>query len=666
MTETILITGGTGFIGSHTCVELIKRGYHPVIVDDLSNSSRDVLEGIRRITGERVPFYEQDVADYEGLSRVFEDHPIQAVIHFAGYKAVGESKEKPLSYYCNNLNSTLSLLKCMDRFGVRRLVFSSSATVYDSLRHTVLTEETDRWCTNPYGWTKFMSEQIIEDYIKTRPESAAVLLRYFNPVGAHESGEIGEAPNGIPQNLMPFVTQVAVGIRPKLAVFGGDYDTPDGTGVRDYIHITDLARGHVAALGYSRKQEGCAGFNLGTGKGTSVLQLVKTFSEVNGVEIPYEITDRRPGDVGIYYADTRLSEEQLGWKAELGLEEMCASSYRWQKKAWDCYRGERVSRNMDLAWLEVAINVDSKDLDEVSGKLINAGVSGLVVEDEEEFRAFLEENRAYWDYVDDALLEAMQGVTRIKLYVTDDEDGKKQLEKYLAAAPLPYTTRRLRENDWAYSWQKYYHPMKVGGRLYIVPEWERGNALPEGRVPVYLNPGLSFGTGSHASTQLCLEGIEEQIHGGERVLDLGSGSGILSIAALNLGAAFVKAVDIDLKAVDVARENGALNGIGHDRYQLLEGDLLSDEALFSELLKDKYQVVLANIVADVIVPLCEPATRLLEPGGVFICSGIIEERSDDVKTALEKTGYTILERKEKNGWVSYVARWSDASKDAAT
>lgn len=318
---------------------------------------------------------------------------------------------------------------------------------------------------------------------------------------------------------------------------------------------------------------------------------------------------------------------------------------------------ERVCRKMDLAWLEVAMTVESKDLDEVSGKLIHAGVSGLVVENEEEFRTFLEENRSYWDYVDEALFSSMQGVSRVKFYVTDDEDGKKQLEHYLAAVPLPYTLHRLKENDWAYSWQQYYHPMKVGERLYIVPEWERGEEVPEGRVPVYLNPGLSFGTGSHASTQLCLEGIEEQIHGGERVLDLGSGSGILSIATLNLGAAFVRAVDIDPKAVDVAYENGALNGIGRDRYQVLAGDLLSDEALFSELAKDTYQMVLANIVADVIIPLCEPVTKLLEPGGVFICSGIIEERSDDVERALSRNGYAVLEKKERNGWVSYVTKW---------
>lgn len=331
--ETILITGGMGFIGSHTCVELMEQGYAPIIVDDLSNSNIEVLDGIRRITGKTVPFYQLDVADETALSAVFADHPIDAVIHFAGFKAVGESKEKPLHYYSNNLNTTLTLLSCMDRFGVSRIVFSSSATVYDAVHHTVLTESTDRWCTNPYGWTKFMSEQIISDYVTTRKQASAVLLRYFNPVGAHESGEIGEAPNGVPQNLMPFVTQVSVGIRPKLSVFGADYDTPDGSGVRDYIHITDLARGHVAALQYSNEHTGCEGFNLGTGRGISVLELVETFSRVNHVEIPYEITDRRAGDVGMYYADTTRAEQVLGWKAQLSLEDMCTSSYHWQRKS---------------------------------------------------------------------------------------------------------------------------------------------------------------------------------------------------------------------------------------------------------------------------------------------------------------------------------------------
>ena len=331
--ETILITGGMGFIGSHTCVELIREGYRPIIVDDLSNSSPQMLEGIRRITGVSVPFYQLDVAD-EALSQIFQEHPIDAVIHFAGFKAVGESRTSPLPYYCNNLNTTMNLLKHMGRHGVTRLVFSSSATVYDSMRNVVLTEETERgYCQSPYGWTKFMSEQIITDYAMANPGTAAVLLRYFNPVGAHESGEIGEAPNGVPQNLMPFVTQVAVGLREKLSVFGGDYETPDGTCIRDYIHITDLARGHVAALDYAQKQPGAESFNLGTGHGVSVLELVQAFQQANGVELPYEITDRRPGDAPMYDADTKKAEEILGWRAQLGLEEMCRSAYTWQKNS---------------------------------------------------------------------------------------------------------------------------------------------------------------------------------------------------------------------------------------------------------------------------------------------------------------------------------------------
>ena len=331
--ETILITGGMGFIGSHTCVELINAGYRPIIVDDLSNSSPEILEGIRRITGVLVPFYQMDVAD-EALSQIFTEHSIDAVIHFAGFKAVGESREAPLAYYCNNLNTTMNLLKQMGRYGVTRLVFSSSATVYDTMRHVALTEETERgYCQSPYGWTKFMSEQIIADYARAHPETAAVLLRYFNPVGAHESGEIGEAPSGVPQNLMPFVTQVAVGLRERLSVFGGDYETPDGTCIRDYIHITDLARGHVAALRYAQTHPGAESFNLGTGHGVSVLELVHTFQRVNEVEIPFAITGRRAGDAPMYYADTQKAAEHLGWTAQLSLEDMCRSSYTWQKKS---------------------------------------------------------------------------------------------------------------------------------------------------------------------------------------------------------------------------------------------------------------------------------------------------------------------------------------------
>ncbi len=331
--ETILITGGMGFIGSHTCVELLQKGYDVVIADNLVNSSSAVLDGIHRITGKHVPFYETDVRDKAGLRAVFQGHAIGAVIHFAGLKAVGESKEKPLLYYQNNLNSTMTLLECMAEFQVDRLVFSSSATVYDAAQGPVLTEGTPLWCVNPYGWTKFMSEQIIRDFAATRPGFSAVLLRYFNPVGAHESGEIGEAPAGIPNNLMPYIAQVAVGALPHLNVFGDDYDTPDGTGVRDYIHVSDLARGHVAALDYSRRHTGAEEVNLGTGHGVSVLEMVKTYEQVNQVKIPYVMAPRRPGDAPIYYADTQKANQVLGWKAERTLSDMCASSYLWQRKS---------------------------------------------------------------------------------------------------------------------------------------------------------------------------------------------------------------------------------------------------------------------------------------------------------------------------------------------
>lgn len=311
---------------------------------------------------------------------------------------------------------------------------------------------------------------------------------------------------------------------------------------------------------------------------------------------------------------------------------------------------------MDLTWLEVSINVDAADLDDLSGRLIANGVPGLVVEDEEEFHRFLEENRQYWDYVDDELLEHMKGVTRIKFYVTDDEDGKTALARYLADLSLPYETATLKEQDWAHSWQKYYHPMQIGEMLYIVPEWEKTAAVPDGRVPLYLNPGLTFGTGSHASTQLCLEGVETYSRKGGEVLDLGCGSGILSIAALALGAHFATAVDIDPKAVGVAYENAALNSIGKDRYLVRSGDVLSDETLFADLAKRKYQLILANIVSDVILALLPPVINFLEPDGIFICSGIIDSRSEEIAVALKQNGYAIVEKKEKNGWVSFVTR----------
>ena len=310
----------------------------------------------------------------------------------------------------------------------------------------------------------------------------------------------------------------------------------------------------------------------------------------------------------------------------------------------------------ELKWLEVAVNTSTNRLDELTGRLINAGMTGLVVEDENEFKQFLEQNRQYWDYVDEQLAQRMQGVSRIKFYVTDDADGKAQMNKYTALLGLEYTVTPLGDNDWAYSWQKYYKPMCVGERLYIVPEWERDKPVPEGKVPFYLNPGLTFGTGSHASTQLCLAGVEEHTRAGDAVLDLGCGSGILSIAALVLGAHHAVAVDIDPKAVDVAYENAQLNGIGRDRYTVRAGDVLSDTALAAELAREQYDVVLANIVADVIIPLSRQATGLMKPDGWFICSGIIDTRAAEVEGALVKNGLVVRRRLEQNGWVSLVAQ----------
>ncbi|MBO5339450.1 MAG: 50S ribosomal protein L11 methyltransferase [Oscillospiraceae bacterium] len=310
----------------------------------------------------------------------------------------------------------------------------------------------------------------------------------------------------------------------------------------------------------------------------------------------------------------------------------------------------------ELKWLEVAINTSTDRLDELTGLLINAGMTGLAVEDETEFRQFLEQNRQYWDYVDEGLERRMQGVSRIKFYVTDDEDGKVQLNKYAALLGMEYTVTPLGDNDWAYSWQKYYKPMSVGQRLYIVPEWERDKPVPEGKVPFYLNPGLTFGTGSHASTQLCLDGVEKHTNAGDNVLDLGCGSGILSIAALVLGARRAVAVDIDPKAVGVAYENAALNGIGKDRYTVRAGDVLSDRALAEELAREQYDLVLANIVADVIIPLSAQAPALMKQDGWFICSGIIDTRAHEVEAALKRNGLVIRERVEQDGWVALMAQ----------
>lgn len=340
MSKKVLLTGGAGFIGSHTAVELIESGYDVVIADDLSNSERSVIGRIEKITGKSPEFYEVNVADKDALRRIFEDAEqkstdIDAVIHFAGYKAVGESVEKPLMYYRNNLDATLTLLEVMQESGVKKIIFSSSATVYSLAQEVPFTEETQPLgCTNPYGWTKYMIEQILRDVCTADPDMSVVLLRYFNPIGAHESGLIGEKPNGIPNNLMPYITQVAQGIRPQLNVFGNDYSTPDGTGVRDYIHVVDLAKGHVAALEYvstGHADAGCEVFNLGTGRGYSVLDLVKTFERVNDIKIPYEIAPRRAGDIAVCYAGTEKAERKLGWKAERGIEDMCRDAWRWQQ-----------------------------------------------------------------------------------------------------------------------------------------------------------------------------------------------------------------------------------------------------------------------------------------------------------------------------------------------
>ncbi len=332
MNSTILLTGGAGFIGSHTAVELINAGYETVIVDDLSNSTEDVLDRIEQITGIRPHFYKCDCADKCAMETVFQNYNIDAVIHFAGFKAVGESVQKPLMYYRNNIDTTLTVLELMEKYGVTRFVFSSSATVYGANAASPLTENAPTGaCTNPYGQTKHMIEQILCDAAKACPELSVVLLRYFNPIGAHESGLIGERPNGIPNNLMPYITQVAAGIREKLSVFGNDYPTPDGTGVRDYIHVTDLAKGHVAALNYAKNHTGAESFNLGTGTGYSVLDIVTAFEKANNLTIPYEIAPRRSGDVAAYFADVSKAAALLNWRAEKTLEDMCRDSWNWQR-----------------------------------------------------------------------------------------------------------------------------------------------------------------------------------------------------------------------------------------------------------------------------------------------------------------------------------------------
>ncbi len=330
---TILITGGAGYIGSHTALELLNEGYDVVVFDNLSNSSQESLRRVEELTGKQVCFYEGDVQDEDALRAMFKEQKIDAVIHCAALKAVGESVQKPLEYYQNNISGTLTLLKVMREVGVKNIVFSSSATVYGSPEEMPITEACPKGqCTNPYGWTKSMMEQIMSDVQKADPSWNVILLRYFNPVGAHKSGRIGEDPKGIPNNLMPYISQVAVGKLEKLGVFGNDYDTPDGTGVRDYIHVVDLAIGHVKAINYIFTDPGLDVINLGTGQGYSVLDMVKAFSRACGKEIPYEIKPRREGDIAMCYADPSKAARVLGWKAERGLDEMCEDTWRWQSQ----------------------------------------------------------------------------------------------------------------------------------------------------------------------------------------------------------------------------------------------------------------------------------------------------------------------------------------------
>ena len=329
----ILLTGGAGYIGSHTIIELDKAGHSVVVVDNLVNSNPESLRRVSKIIGKEIPFYEVDVRDKDNLSKVFDENKIDAVIHFAGLKAVGESVSKPLEYYHNNMTGTFILLDVMRQHGCKNIIFSSSATVYGEPAIIPITEECPKGhCTNPYGQTKSMLEEALMDVQKADSEWNVVLLRYFNPIGAHQSGMIGENPNGIPNNLMPYITQTAVGIRKELGIFGNDYDTPDGTGVRDYIHVCDLASGHVAALKAIERKCGLGIYNLGTGHGFSVLDVVNAFMKVNGVNVPYVIKPRRPGDIAACYCNPAKAKAELGWVAQYGIEEMCRDSWNWQKK----------------------------------------------------------------------------------------------------------------------------------------------------------------------------------------------------------------------------------------------------------------------------------------------------------------------------------------------
>lgn len=334
----VLLTGGAGYIGSHTIIELISANHDVVVIDNLVNSSPESLRRVQQITGQEIPFYQADVRDEKVLDEIFQTHHINAVIHFAGLKAVGESVVKPLEYYDNNLISTLALLKSMERHAIKQLIFSSSATVYGTPSELPL-KETSRVgsdITNPYGQSKFMIEQIITDFARAHTDYSMTILRYFNPIGAHESGKIGEDPNGIPNNLLPYVAQVAVGKLEKVSVFGNDYDTPDGTGVRDYIHVVDLARGHVAAL--KNNQAGVNIYNLGTGRGVSVLEVIEAFSVACRQNIPYEIKPRRDGDIAACYADSSKAEKELGWKAEFDIKKACEDTWRWQSQNPNGYK----------------------------------------------------------------------------------------------------------------------------------------------------------------------------------------------------------------------------------------------------------------------------------------------------------------------------------------
>ena len=336
---SILVTGGAGYIGSHTCLELLKAGYEVVVADNLCNSSEEAVRRVEKIAGKPVKFYQADILDREALNKIFDTEEIDSVIHFAGLKAVGESVAKPLEYYHNNITGTLILCDVMRNHGVKNIVFSSSATVYGDPAFVPITEDCPKGqITNPYGQTKSMLEQILTDFHVADPEWNVVLLRYFNPIGAHESGLIGEDPKGIPNNLVPYIAQVAVGKLQCLGVFGNDYPTHDGTGVRDYIHVVDLAVGHVKALKKIEEKAGVCIYNLGTGKGYSVLDVVKAYEKACGREIKYEIKPRRPGDIATCYADASKAREELGWEAERGIEEMCADSWRWQSGNPDGYR----------------------------------------------------------------------------------------------------------------------------------------------------------------------------------------------------------------------------------------------------------------------------------------------------------------------------------------